>query len=304
MNNKVLITGGGGLIGNHLSDKLEAKGFEVCHLSRTKTDSSKYPVFKWDISSGIIEDGAMENVDFIIHLAGAGVADKRWTDERKKVLASSRIDSANLLYQQLKRKNQKIKGFISASAIGIYGFDTGSILQTEDRIQLGDDFLATLTKKWELAADQFSELSEKVVKLRIGLVLSEDGGLLDKLIPVTKLGMASAFGSGDQYMSWIHIDDLVNMFVKALEDSSLKGVYNAVAPNPVTNKEFIKMLSDVLERPFFLPNTPKFLMRAALGELASAITGGNKVSSEKIEYAGYKFEFPELRESLEDLLRK
>ncbi len=304
MKNKVLITGGSGLIGNHLSDKLAAKGFEVCHLSRSRTDTSKYPVFTWDISSKIIEDGALEHVDFIIHLAGAGVADKRWTDERKKVLASSRIDSANLLYQQLHRKNQKIKGFISASAIGIYGFDTGSILQTEDRIQLGDDFLATLTKKWELAADQFAEVSEKVVKLRIGLVLSENGGLLDKLIPITKFGLASAFGSGDQYMSWIHINDLVNMFVKAVEDSSLNGVYNAVGPNPVTNKEFIKMLSDVLERPFFLPNTPKFLMRAALGELASAVTGGNKVSSEKIENAGYKFEFPELRESLEDLLRK
>ena len=144
-------------------------------------------------------------------------------------------------------------------------------------------FWQHLPKKWEHSADQFEELSERVIKLRIGLVLSEKGGLLDKLIPVSKLGLSSAFGSGDQYMSWIHIDDLVDMFIKSIEDANLNGAYNAVAPNPVTNKEFLRILSRILGRPFFMPNTPKFLMKAAFGELASAVTGGNKVSSEKIE---------------------
>jgi uncharacterized protein (TIGR01777 family) len=151
--------------------------------------------------------------------------------------------------KHLKTSGKKIKAFISASAIGIYGFDTGSIVQTEDRTQLGDDFLATLTKKWEHAADQFSmSMANRVVKFRIGLVLSPKGGLLDKLVPVTKFGLASAFGNGDQYMSWIHIDDLVEMFVKAIEDDSLEGPFNAVAPNPVTNKEFLKTLAETLRQ--------------------------------------------------------
>jgi len=303
MAEKVLLTGGTGLIGSQLADQLAAKGYDIVLLSRDKNKSSKYTTFTWDVSNGFIEAKALEDVDYIVHLAGAGVADKRWTDERKKELASSRIDSANLIYDQLHKSKRKIKAFISASAIGIYGFETGSILQTEDRKQMGDDFLATLTKKWEVAADQFSDISEKVVKLRIGLVLSTKGGLLDKLVPITKFGLGSAFGSGEQYMSWIHIEDLVNMFIVAIEKDTIDGVYNAVAPNPVTNKEFLETLSDVLNRPFFLPNTPKFLMRMALGELASAVTGGNKVSSEKISNTGFQFKFRILRESLEDLLR-
>lgn len=304
MSLKVLITGGSGLVGTTLSSKLTEQGYEVIHLSRFKSKSSKYKTFTWDIAEGVIEQGALDGVDVIIHLAGAGVADKRWTDERKRVLTSSRIDSANLIFEQLKSMNKKINAFISASAIGIYGFDTGGIVQTEDRIQLGDDFLATLTKKWELAADQFGDLGTRVVKLRIGLVLSREGGLLEKLLPVAKIGMSSAFGSGDQYMSWIHIDDLVNMFVESIKNKKLNGVYNAVAPNPVSNKEFLSILSDALNRPYFLPNTPKFLLKFVFGELASAITGGNKVSSRKIEASGFKFQFEDLQASLKDLMRK
>jgi uncharacterized protein (TIGR01777 family) len=303
MAKKILITGGSGLLGSALSDKLHSLGQEVVHLSRFKSNNSKYQIFTWDIAKGSIEEGAFEGVDHIIHLAGAGVADKRWTEERKKVLASSRIDSAALILAQLRKSEIKIKAFISASAIGIYGFDTGSIVQAEDRTQLGDDFLATLTKKWEHAADQFNEVAGRVVKFRIGLVLSKNGGLLDKLVPVTKCGLASAFGNGEQYMSWIHIDDLVNMFIKAVEDNSYKGTFNAVAPNPVTNKKFLKILAETLNRPFFLPDIPKFVLRMALGELASAITGGNKVSCEKIQKSGFQFQYPELRESLSQLLR-
>jgi uncharacterized protein (TIGR01777 family) len=292
-----------GLLGTSLSQKLDVLGYEVIHLSRYKSKVSKYQIFTWDIANGLIEDGALEGVDYIIHLAGAGVADKRWTDERKKVLASSRIDSAALILDRLKNSGKKIKAFISASAIGIYGFDTGSIVQTEERTQLGDDFLAMLTKKWEHAADQFNSRAGRVVKFRIGLVLSPKGGLLEKLVPVTRFGLASAFGNGEQYMSWIHIDDLVEMFVKAIEDDSLEGIFNAVAPNPVTNKEFLKTLAETLGRPFFLPDTPKFVLKMVLGELASAITGGNNVSPEKIQHVGFQFQHPDLDESLNDLLR-
>lgn len=304
MSKKVLITGGSGLVGTHLSDKLSGKGCEVIHLSRFKSKSSKYKTFTWDVANGIIEDGALEGISSIIHLAGSGVADKRWTQARKQELISSRVDSANLILKSLRASGQKIGSFISASAIGIYGFDTGGILQTEDRKQLGDDFLATLTKKWEEAADQFSEIGARVVKLRIGLVLSDEGGLLSKLKPMAMLGLSSAFGSGEQYMSWIHIDDLVNMFIESMENEGFSGVFNAVAPNPVTNKSFLKQLSKSLNKPYFLPNTPKFILKLAMGELASAITGGNNVSSQKIQDAGYKFEFAKLDDAFKDLRSK
>jgi len=304
MKSKVLITGGSGLVGTKLSSKLTEQGYEVIHLSRFKSKSSKYKTFTWDIASGIIEDGAFENIHSIVHLAGAGVADKRWTKDRKQELTSSRVDSANLIFKTLKYSRQKIDSFISASAIGIYGFDTGGIVQTEDRIQLGDDFLATLTKKWESAADQFSEIDARVVKLRIGLVLSNDGGLLAKLKPIANMGLSSSFGSGSQFMSWIHRDDLVNMIIYSIEKEIIAGPYNAVAPNPVNNKEFLKELSNALKKPYFLPNTPKFVLKLVMGELASAITGGNNVSSQKIQDAGFEFEYEKLDESLTDLLCK
>lgn len=297
-----MITGGTGLVGSHLSDKLQDKGYEVIHLSRYRSKASKYKTFTWDIPNGVSEEGAFDGVSSIIHLAGAGVADKRWTAERKKLLVSSRIDSANLIFEKLKSSEKKIESFISASAIGIYGFDTGGIEQTEDRKQLGDDFLATLTKKWEAAADQFSAIEARVVKLRIGLVLSNDGGLLAKLKPLTNMGLGSAFGNGEQFMSWIHINDLVNMIIHSIENKRISGAYNAVAPNPVSNKEFIRVLSRAIKKPYFLPNTPKFLLKMILGEMASAMTGGNNVSSQKIADTDFQFEFQKLDESLKNLI--
>jgi uncharacterized protein (TIGR01777 family) len=304
MANTILITGGSGLVGTSLSAHLASRGYQVAHLSRYKRKSTLYPTFAWDLTRNSIEEGAFNAVDYIVHLAGAGVADKRWTKERKQVLASSRIDTARLIHQNLQKSGRKIKGFISASAIGIYGFDTGEIVQTEDRTQLGDDFLATLTKQWEEAADRFQDISDRVVKYRIGLVLSNNGGLLDKLLPITKLGLGSALGSGHQYMSWIHEHDLIGIFTKAIEDSDLNGVYNAVAPHPVTNESFMKALAKTVNRPLFLPNAPKFALQMALGELASAVTGGNRVSAEKIQQAGFTFKYPQLSHALADLLKR
>ena len=304
MSNKVLITGGSGLVGSQLSALLTQKGFEVVHLSRVRSRSSRYKTFIWDLKGRTIEEGAFEGVSHVIHLAGAGVADKKWSSSRKKVLASSRIESAKLIHHYLKNTNHKIDSFISASAIGIYGYDTGGIVQTEDRIVLGDDFLATLCKNWEASADLFEELGARVVKIRIGLVLSKEGGLLDKLVPLAKWGLSSAFGSGNQYMSWIDIRDLVNIFALAVEEKNLSGIYNAVAPNPVSNKEFLNQLAIVLKKPYFLPNTPKIVLKLVLGELASAITGGNNVSSNKIEESGFKFQYNHLEDSLRDLLNE
>ena len=269
MSKKILITGGSGLVGKQLSEMLVGAGYEVRHLSRHKNKLAKYPTYSWDIRRGEMDEDALQDISSIIHLAGAGVADKRWTDSRKAELTYSRVDSAQLLYDKVKSLKIPLEAFISASAVGIYGFDTGGIEQTEERTYLGDDFLATLTKKWEDAADKFQELDARVVKLRIGLVLSLQGGLMQKLLPVAKLGLSSAFGNGHQYMSWIDIEDLCQMFVRSLEDSTFDGAYNAVAPNPVTNKEFLNILAAEINKPYFLPNVPKF---AFLGFFLRLIT--------------------------------
>lgn len=302
MGNKVLITGGSGLVGSVLSSTLEKGGYTVCYLSRHKNMNSRNKVYTWDIGRGFIEPDAFEGVEYIIHLAGAGVADKRWTSSRKKILASSRIDSVNLLYKEFKRRGGRLKAFISASGIGIYGLNTGDNLLTEENSELGNDFLAKLTKSWEEAADQFDDVAERVIKLRIGPVLSKHGGLLEKFMLPAKFGLMTAIGTGRQYLSWIHIDDLVNMFISVMENKRLEGVFNAVAPKPVTNKVFAKTLAKTLQRPYFLPNVPETLIKIAFGELASVITGGNKVSSEKIERTGFKFSYSELKDALADLL--
>lgn len=292
------------MLGMHLSDKLAKAGFDVVHLSRQKPDTVPYPTFVWNLETGEIEKGAFDKVEYIIHLAGAGIADKRWTKSRKKVLGTSRIGSANVMYSHLKSNEKSLKAFISASAIGIYGYDTGNTVQKESQEAAGSDFLSWLTHYWEAAADQFDEMSERTVKFRIGLILSEKGGVLKKMMPMVKLGLGSALGTGNQYMSWIHIDDVANMMLKAIQDKNMNGVYNAVAPQPITNSHFVKRLSKVMLRPYFLPNTPKFVLNMVFGELAEAIVGGNNVSSEKIEKAGFAFRFANITNALKDLVNK
>ena len=299
---KVLITGGTGLIGRHLTSLLLKSGYEVAHLSRSKDAIPGIPVFLWDLKKDFIEEGALDQVDVIVHLAGADVAEKKWTQERKRILKSSRVETAGMLYRYLIKNQHQVKSFISASGIAIYGHDTGGIELMEDRKRLGDDFLSTLTKSWEEAADQFSSSDLRVVKLRTGLVLSPDGGALKKLLTPIKFGVGAALGSGEQYMSWIHIYDHIRFIQYAIENPLISGVYNAVAPHPVTNREFMQSLAKNMKKPFFLPNVPGFGLRLYLGEMASMLLGGNKVSSKKIEASGFLFKYPTLKEALNNLL--
>ncbi|MDN5204004.1 TIGR01777 family oxidoreductase [Fulvivirgaceae bacterium BMA10] len=303
MNKKVLITGGTGLVGKRLTEILISQGCEVSYLSRSKKKLAGVSVFKWDIKKNFIEEGALENIDCIIHLAGAGVAERRWSKEYKDVIRDSRVNSSELLLQALKSSGNKVKTFISASAIGIYGFDTGSGIVSEES-EYGTDFLAHVTREWEEKVDQVVDLNKRLVKLRIGMVLSKDGGALSKMIGPAKLGLGAGFGSGKQYLSWIHIDDLCAMFIKAIESDDLHGSYNAVAPSPITNYEFAKTLSKVLRRPFFAPNVPGFLLKIVLGEMANLVLGGSKVSSKKIESMGFQFKFRDLENAIIDLLKK
>ncbi len=301
MSKTVLISGGSGLVGTRITELLINKGYQVRWLSRRPGKKDKIEIYEWNLQKNFIDAKALEKADYIIHLAGAGVADKRWTKDRKKEILESRTKSTRLLHDALQSNPHSIKAFVSASAIGYYGWDTGGVWKKEVS-RFGDDFLATVTKAWEAEVAEVEKLGIRTVKLRIGIVLSEKGGALKELTKPINMGVGAALGSGDQYMSWIHLDDLCQMFIYAMEQEEMVGVYNAVAPNPATNKELSKMAAQVLKKPFFLPNVPGFTLKLALGEMASMVLGGSKVSSEKIQDAGFEFSFAELNPALENLL--
>ncbi|MCG8339789.1 MAG: TIGR01777 family oxidoreductase [Cytophagales bacterium] len=297
----VLITGGSGLIGSRLTPMLQMFGYEVTHLSRAKKPNSKVPTFHWDTQHGYIDTKAFDHLDYVIHLAGTSVATQRWTSKRKAEIVSSRVATAGMLYDALKRTSSKIKTFIAASAIGIYGRDHGNALLTEES-KRGNDFLSQVVKQWEAATTRMNTLGINVVQLRIGVVLSSQGGALPKIAAPIRKGLGAPFGHGEQWMSWIHIDDLCRMFIKAIEDSTMQGVYNAVAPYPVTNKDFTKTIAKVLHQPYFLPSIPPFILKLMLGERASLLLGSSRVSCKRIEEAGFKFYFPKLGPALTDLI--
>lgn len=299
MSKKILITGASGLIGSQLTAMLQQKGYQVTHLGRSKKLGA-VPSFVWDVANHKIDEEALRGVSHIIHLAGAGVADKRWSDARKKEILDSRIQSTQLLFDALKSVNHSVESFISASAIGYYGFTMEETVFTEES-QPGSDFLAQVTKQWEEEVDKISSLGIRTVKLRIGIVLSHKGGALVEMAKPVRFGVGAALGTGKQYMSWIHIDDLCNMFVKATEDANMQGAYNAVC-DWVTNKDFTKATAQILKRPLLLPPVPAFAMKILIGEMAEMIVNGSKVSSEKIRSAGFVFQYPELNGALNDLL--
>lgn len=295
---RILISGGSGLVGTRLSELLKEKGHEVVHLSRNPTKGT-YPSFQWDVKKQTIDAEAIKNTDVIIHLAGASVAGKRWNEAWKKEIYDSRIDSTKLLFNAVKEHNPKLKQFISASAIGYYGMDSGSTLMTEDS-KKGDGFLADVVEDWEKEVNQFDELKIKHASVRVGIVLSTEGGALVEMAKPIKLGAGAPLGSGNQYMSWIHIDDLCQIFIYVLENQ-LEGIYNGVSSKPVTNRELTRQLAKKLKRPLFLPNVPKFALKLIVGEMAAVLTGGNKVSSKKIEESGFKFQYPSLDSALKAL---
>jgi uncharacterized protein len=297
---KILITGASGLVGKRLTELLLQKGYQVSHLGRSKKLGS-VPSFLWDVEKEFIESAALADVDTVIHLAGAGVADKRWTTNRKKEILESRTKSTALLFEELKREKHNVTTFISASAVGYYGFGLSDEVFTEEH-KSGSDFLAQVTRQWEEQVDKITFLGIRVVKLRIGIVLSEKGGALAEMAKPIKFGVGAPLGSGKQYLTWIHLDDLCEMFSKAIDDQQMNGVYNAVGPEWVTNVDMTKSIASVLKRPLWLPPIPNFVMKIVLGEMADLVLNGSKTSAEKIQRAGFKFRFTNLDEAIKDLL--
>ena len=296
----ILITGGTGLVGKHLTKLLLSKGYKVSFLSRKKEQIPNVKVYQWDIEKGQIDADALTNVDYIVHLAGAGIADKRWTDKRKQEIIDSRIKPIQLLNKHLQTHKIKLKAFVSASAIGFYGGDTGET-RLDENSNAGNDFLATCTKIWETETKNFTQ-AERTVSLRTGIVLSEAGGALPKLAQPIKLGVGSPLGSGKQWMSWIHIDDMCQLYLQAIEDKKMHGPYNAVAPEPIRNEEMTKTVAEVLKRPLWLPNIPPFAIKLLFGELAITVLGGNYVKNKRVsEEISFSYQFPTLKEALENL---
>jgi uncharacterized protein (TIGR01777 family) len=299
----VLITGGSGLIGRHLTSTLLAEGYKVSHLSRKTIKSGSVKSFIWDPEKGTADPAAFEGTDYIVHLAGANIGEKRWTKSRKREILQSRIRSAGFLFETIQSLGINLKGFISASASGIYGSETTEKVFNEKDPPAGD-FLGSICKSWEESADLFEKAGIRTVKIRTGVVLEKSDSALSRLMMPGKFGFLVQIGRGNQYMPWIHISDLCNIYLKAIEDQAMSGVYNAVAPQQVTHVEFIHQLAKTMRVGVFPLPVPGFLLRGFLGEMSVVVLKGNKISSGKIRNTGYTFLFGDLKNALENIIRK
>jgi len=296
----ILITGGSGIIGIRLSELLVKEGFNVGHLTRSsKAKDGEIKYFNWAPDSKFIDPMALPWADHIVHLAGETVG-QRWTTSVKKKILTSRVETTMLLINELEKNNHHLKSFVSASAIGYYGDDRGNELQTESS-QKGQGFLSDVVADWELSVDGVKDYSDNVVKIRIGIVLTKEYGALSKMALPIRFGVGSALGSGKQWMSWIHVDDLCKMFLKAILEP-MKGIYNGVGPNPVTNEEFTKILAWQLKRPLILPKVPAFVLKLLLGDMSVLALGSIKAAPDAFVREGFIFEFKTLGEALKSLV--
>lgn len=297
---KVLITGGSGLIGTALTQQLLQQGFAVRHLSRHAGRNAPVPVFRWDVAKGTMDPRAVEGVDHIVHLSGAGIADKRWTPTRRKELHTSRVGAADLLRREVELTGTWPKTFISASGVNYYGMVTGAHIFSERDPPAGD-FIGGLCQAWENAADRWAPHC-RVVKLRTPVVLSNGGGALPKMAAPARWGLAAPLGSGKQWLPWVHLQDLVHAYLHAIRDARIHGAYNIAAPEQVRNRDFMRAVAMTLNRPFVAPRVPAFLLRAVLNGPAGLLLEGSRVSSDKIALSGFHFRHPHLAPALAQLL--
>ena len=300
LNNKhILITGGTGLIGTKVTNELLDRGYQVSHLSRSPGHNPKVKTYLWDVPMGEIDKNCLDGVDTVLHLAGAGISDKRWSENRKKEIIDSRTKSISLIYQLIKNESNQINTIVSASAIGYYS-DRGDELLTEESPP-NNDFMARCCIQWEKAVDQGRSMGLRVLKFRVGVVLDKNEGALPLMARSIKLGLGAPLGSGRQWLPWIHQQDAVDMFIYGIENINLSDVYNMVAPNPVTNKQFTKALAKQLHRPVWPLKVPAFVFKLLMGEMSTIILGSTRVSAQKIEKEGFVFKYPELPAALKNI---
>lgn len=317
MNNikSVLITGGTGLIGKALSKILLEKGYHVIVLTRKipadnaklsfadKKYSPSVEYALWNVQQQSIDSNAISKADFIIHLAGAGIADKRWTKKRKEEIVSSRIKSSRLIANSLLTIPNHVKAVVSASATGWYGPDpaTSNHLPFTEKDNFASDFLGKTCQLWEESIKPVTANDKRLVILRTGIVLTRKGGALKEFLKPFRFGIAAILGSGKQVVSWIHINDLVNIYISAIENEQMNGVYNAVAPLPVSNKHLVLALAKT-SKGFHIPvHIPKFILRMVMGEMSAEVLKSTTVSADKIQQAGFKFSYPAIEVALANL---
>jgi uncharacterized protein len=307
----VLITGGTGLIGTALTKALVKKGYELVILSRTKKLSTQknisYAV--WDVNKQTIDEEAIKKADYIVHLAGANVGEKRWTKKRKKEIVDSRVDTGKLLVKALKEISNNVKAVISSSAMGYYGPDLTPPSPKEEGGKIPfveidppfNDFLATTVVQWENAIKPVKALGKRLVFFRTGIVLSNEGGAYKEFKKPLLFGVASVLGSGKQTVSWIHIDDLVHLYIEAIESDKWNGVYNAVSPNPVSNRQLIKEIARQTKKFYVVAKVPAFVLKVVLGEMSIEVLKSTTVSSEKIQKERFQFLFPTIQNAIKNL---
>lgn len=293
---KVLITGGSGLLGSSLTQKLLSENIEVVHLTREKNSKNDVKNYLWNWGKNEIDERCFNGITHIIHLAGAGIAEKAWTQKRKNTIVKSRVLTARLLHSKIESLNIDLKAFISASAVGFYGAQVSEKEFNESDVSF-EDFMGNCCKQWENAADLFVPIS-RVVKLRLGVILDKDFGALPRIARMIKNRIGSPLGTGNQYMPWIHIDDAVEIFYKAIRNNEYSGVYNAVSTENITNSILTKSVGRVLNRKIWLPNVPSFILRFLYGEMSDTILKGVKVSNKKIKNLGFKFKYNKIDEAL------
>lgn len=297
---KVLITGGSGLLGKAISNILLKNNYEVIWLSREPGQYNNIKKYKWDVEKQYIDEAAFKNLEHIIHLAGAGIADKKWTEAYKKEIINSRIQSSKLIYEYITKLNIPIKTFLGASAVGYYGAIQSDKLITEEENPY-NDFLAQACIAWEDSYKPFMNAGIRTPIIRIGVILSTNGGAYKKMIPPFKFNLGCSLGNGKQYLPWIHINDVANIFVYVLKDVNLKETYNAVGTELVTMNTFTSQLAKSISRLKFLPKVPAFILKLVMGESHLMVTEGLKISNKKIKNTGFEFEFEKLSDALNNL---
>lgn len=292
---KVAITGGTGLLGTAIGKSLAERGDQATVVSRTRGSDR----IVWSLPDGLDPPDALSGYDAVVHLAGAGIADARWSDARKREILDSRRLGTRAVIEGLRAADPRPSVLVSASAVGYYG-PSGDAVRSEDA-PAGDDFLAEVCKVWEQEAEAAEALGVRLVNARFGIVLSTDGGALAKMMPAFKLGVGGRLGSGDQYMAWIHIDDAAAAVVHLIDDPEARGPFNVSAPNPVDNRTFTKALGNALGRPTVLP-VPAFGLKALFGEMSLALLTGQRAIPKRLDDSAFEFKFPYVDQALEELV--
>lgn len=291
---KVLIAGGTGFIGKALTAYLLNCGFEINLLSRGKVShGNPISYYKWDVENGFIDKNAFDGVNAIINMTGINIGDKRWTSKRKIEIMESRIKPLELLLSYIKRLGIQIDTFISSSAVGFYGAIMSNRIFVETD-QPGNDFLASVCRQWETSAQKFSDVAKRVVILRKGVVIGKDGGFYNKMVPFAKMGLNISIGSGLQFLPWIDIRDLSQLYYFILTDDRISGIYNAVSPQYITMNDFSRYMLASFHKKSFIPNIPGFVIKLMFGELSDMMLYGSRVSNQKLLDAGFTFDYPKL----------